>query len=531
MKLNSKQKNNFFWFFLVPTLILITLTISLSPWAFELLSTPSDRFFTGINRFSTDYFIYLSYVEIGRRGDILAKLLINTIPQKGVFAHTVHTLGGFIFGHLFNLSSPAAYHLTRSFWSLVFLLSVILFFYRISRSKKMTALAFFLTFFVSGFAKIISFKPLQGDLYLSWLQEQNIIGRASGPIHYNAGFVFFILSFLWFFSVQTLSWKKILVFGLLLNLCLNSNPFAYLILILSFGLYIVFKLFFLKQKLHELKKEILFLFLGFLLSLPLLLYNQKFLSFEPWGKYGMSPKFYVINHPPLPFFDTILSIGPIFFLGIAGIIVFLFKKKGNWPNTHIFMIAWLLCQFILFFSGDMLKIHPLRAFSGLYYLPLAFFSALLIQQFFNKKLIIICLFLFLITLSGYYLAYRQQLFAFTDFKNYALFTFPTKKQGEAFSFMEKNLPSGKGVLALYEASSLIPSLSGCATELDMSHELKSKFYSREINEKQAYEFLKENNFSYVYFGYQEKYYGREFEKYPFIKRVFYNEEVDIYQIL
>lgn len=529
MKLTTEQKNNFFWYFLIPSLVLITLTISLSPWFFEMVSTPKGRFFTGINRFSTDYFIYLSYVELGRRGNILAKLLIETVPQFGVFTHTVHTLGGYVFGRILNFSSPASYHITRTIWGLLFLLSVVLFFFKISQSKKITLFSFFLTFFVAGFAKIVSVNPLKLGGHLEWLQEQNIIGRASGPIHYNAGFVFFILSVLWFFFSSKVKFPvRIIVLGGLLNLCLNANPFAYLILGLISGLYFIFSLLFIKKQRGETWSQIFFLFYGFALTLPLLFYNYKFLSGEPWGKYGMSPKFYVVNHLPLPFFESVFSIGPIFFIALIEIILTFRTKRQN--RIFIFLVCWLICQFFLFFFGDYLKIHPLRAFSGLYYLPLAYFTALFIGRVFKKNQLIIYLILFLITLPNYYLSYRQQLFAFTDFKNYSLFTFPTTAQGEAFSFMEQNIPAGQGVLALFETSSLIPAFTGCSTDLGMSHTTKTRFYKAEMKVEEAYKYLKANNFSYIYSGYQEKYNGVEFEKYPFLKKIYHNSEVDLYQL-
>ncbi len=529
--LKKRKKDNLFWFLLVPTFVLLALTISLSPWFLEMISTPPDRFFSGINRFSNDYFIYLSYVEMGRRGEILAKLLIETIPQSGIFAHTVHTLAGFVLGHIIGLSAVTSYHLTRAFWGLVFLISTIIFFLCISKSKKTALLAFFLTFFISGFAKITSLKPLTISLYLDWLQEQNIIGRATGPIHYNAGFVFFILAVIWFFFFPRIKPAvKALVMGILLNLILNANPFAFLILALVFGLYVVIKFLLLKRERRQLPEEVFLLFFGFLTTVPLFIYNQKFLSVPPWGKYGMSPKFYVINHPPLPFLDTILSVGPIFFLGTAEIICIVFRKKIN--SLNLFFIVWILCQFILFFFGDYLKIHPLRAFSGLYYLPLTYFSALFIQRFFKEKVIFVSIILFLITFPGYFAAYKQQLFAFTDFKNYSLFTFPSRRQGGAFMFMEKNLGIGDGVLALFEESSLIPALTACSTNLDMPYEEKVRFYKAGMTINEAKNFLKINHFKYVYLGYQEKYYGRELEtKYSFLKTIFQNSEVQIFSVV
>lgn len=529
MKFTNKDRSNLFWYLLVPSLSIITLFISLSPWFFELIATPVGQVFTGINRWSGDYFTYLSYVELGRRGELGAQLLATTLPQNPVFVHLAHTLIGYIFGHLLNLNSIISYHIGRSLFGLIFVLLTFVFFYKISGSKKISIISFLLVFFVGGFPKLGNINPLLFERHLGWLQEQNIISRATGPLHYNAGFIFFILSVIWFFSDEKNLLKKVLIFGLLLNLTLVANPFAYLILGLSFGVYII--IVFIWRKSKTFLAEVGLIAVSFFISLPLFFYNQHLLSTKPWGNLGGAPKFYVVTHLPINFFETIMSIGPIFFLGIAGIVFLLFFQKAKIFN--LFLISWLIVQFFLFFFGDFVRLDPLRSFNGLYYLPLAYFSTLFINKLtknFYKQLLIVTL-LMILTLPNYYLSYKEQLFAFTDFKSFFQFTYPTIKQVAAFKFLEKNTPTSSSVLALYEASSLIIGFSGNSTEVNMDQNLKMPFYTNQLTDKQAKDFLKNNHFQYVYFGYQEKSVGGSMDKYPFLKKIFSNEEVKIYQVL
>lgn len=540
--MTTQQKNNIFWYFIVPTVIGITLIISMSPWFFDLLATPKDRVFTGINRWSTDYYIYLSYVEQGIRGSLPVKLLMTTQPQTPVFAHLIYSIPGFIFGRILGFNSVFIYHLFRALYGLLFLVVAMKFFYQVSKNKFVTLTAFFLTFFVSGFTRT------NGTRYLDWLQEQNIIGRAAGPLHYSLGFVFFLLTVLYFFQTKDRGLKKILIFGLFANLTLFSNPFAFLVLGLCFAGYLLTKLVLKRNKLLQAVKECFNIGLGFCLTLPLFFYYQSVLSEGLWGITGMAPKFYVINHPPIFFWETVLSIGPIFFLGIIGLVFILFRRikpplpaealLGYAKAGPIFLIFVFLVPFFLFFFGDYLKIHPLRAFSGFYYLPLALFSAYLIevvaQKVFRKRwtagLIIIFL-LFLLTFQNYYLCYKDQLFAFTDFKEFSLFSYPSKKQVEALRFLEKNTPAGSGVLALFEATSQIIGFSGNSTEMSIDHLTKSRFFSGSMENGEAYLFLKKNYFKYVYYSYQEKSVGGSPEIYPFIKKIFENEEVKIYRVI
>lgn len=532
------KKNNLFWYLLIPFLVFTTLFISLSPWFFEFLATPADRVFSGINRWSGDYYTYLSYVELGRRGEIQARLLATTMPQKPVLTHLAHTLPGFVLGKLLGFDSVASYHLIRALYGALFLYLTLIFFLKISEGKLIALLAFVFTFFISGFPQIVSMSPFRAERFLSWLQEQNIIGRPTGPLHYNAGFIFFILAFLWYFtSGKRHLLKKGIVFGILLNLLLLANPFAFLIFGLSFVVYGLIKMIS-AGRLSFLKKELPILVVSFLLASPLFLYNQYFLSQEPWGKLGVAPKFYVITHPPIGFAETILSIGPTFFLTVLAIFALAIgQMKLNFSRSQfVFLLSWLLLQFFLFFFGDFVKIDPLRSFNGLYYLPLSLFSAYLVKfvadNFRRKKTasVIIMLGLFIITSPNYYLSYKDQLFAFTDFKTFQSLSYPTKKQLEAFKFLENKTPTASGVLALYEASSLIIGFSGNSTEVNMDQAVKIPFFTNQMREDEAYKFLKNNHFSYVYFGYQEKSVGGDIKKYPFLKKIFGNEEVEIYKV-
>ncbi len=235
-----------------------------------------------------------------------------------------------------------------------------------------------------------------------------------------------------------------------------------------------------------------------------------------------------------------MSVGPIFFLGIAGL--FLLFKDKNRPvklSVLIFLAVWPMIQFVLLIFGDVFKIHPPRAFSGLYYLPLSYFSAYFIV-YLSKKINtsmyryiagLIILIIFFVTFPNYYLSYKEHLYAFTDFKYFSPFIYPSKKQVEAFKFLEKNTPAYSGVLALYEASSLINGLSGNTTEVNLDQNLKMPFYSKSLTDVEAKKFLIKYHFQYVYFGYQERFSGDNLDRYEFLKKIFSNEEVRIYQVL
>lgn len=531
------KKDRFFWYFLIPWLVVLTLLISLSPWLVELFATPVNQVFTGINRWSTDYYIYLSYVEQGVRGFLSAKLIFTTQIHPSVFFYLAYTIPGYIFGHILGFNSVFIYHFFRSLYGLVFLLMTVFFFYKLSQSKIVTLTAFILTFYVSGFVKIISLYPFQAARYLEWLQEQNIIGRATGPLHYNVGFIIFIVTFLYYFYSKMSPLKKTLVMGLLLNGLLLSNPFNFLLMVLCLGVYLSIKLIFYKKE-GKFVQELMIISGGIILSLPLFLLLTYYLSIPPWGVTGVSPKFYVKTTPTVNLWEIALSVGPIFFLGIFGAIeLFIKKNKFISSSALVFLIVWPVIQFFLLIFGDSFKIHPPRAFSGLYYLPLAYFSASFIISLSKRVntlmyryiVVLIVFFIFFLTFPNFYFSYKEQLFAFTDFKYFSPFVYPSKLQVEAFRYLEKNTLAYSGVLAMYEASSLINGFSGNSTEVSLDQNLKISFYMNKLSDKEAKKFLKKYHFKYVYFGYQEKINGGDIRKYSFLKKIYGNQEVAIYQ--
>ncbi|MFA6081403.1 MAG: hypothetical protein WC741_03265 [Patescibacteria group bacterium] len=527
------KKDRFFWYFVIPWLLIITLFISLSPWLAEFFATPVNQVFTGINRWSTDYYIYLSYVEQGVRGFLSSKLTFTVQPHPAIYFYLVYTLPGYLFGHIFGLNSIFIYHLFRALYGLIFLFSTVVFFYKLSRSKIITLIAFIFTFYISGFVKIINLLPFQGVRYLEWLQEQNIIGRATGPLHYSVGFIIFISAFILYFYLNFPPFKKAIILGLLLNGLLLTNPFSFLLIVLCFATYLLIKLIFFKKNI-KLLHEIIVISGAVLVSIPLFLLLNYYLSIPPWGVVGVSPKFYVRTTPSVGLLEIALSVGPIFFLGILGAIeLFIKNNKSISPSVLIFLTIWSIIQFVLLIFGNAFKIHPARAFSGLYYLPLAYFSAQLINSLvrnYKKQLLIIFL-LFLLTFPNYYLSYKEQLFSFTDFKYFSPFIYPSKKQVAAFKFLEKNTPAYSEVLALFEAGTLINGFSGNTTEVSIDQTFKIPFFSNKLNNEEAIKYLKKYHYKYVYFGYQEKFAGGDMDKYPFLKKIYSNEEVKIYQTL
>ena len=59
---------------------------------------------------------------------------------------------------------------------------------------------------------------------------------------------------------------------------------------------------------------------------------------------------------------------------------------------------------------------------------------------------------------------------------------------------------------------------------------RNKFLAGELKNNEAIKFLGEEQIKYVYWGYQEQAYGEKITAYNFLKPVFQNPQVTIFQV-
>ena len=105
--------------------------------------------------------------------------------------------------------------------------------------------------------------------------------------------------------------------------------------------------------------------------------------------------------------------------------------------------------------------------------------------------------------------------------------------------METNTPRDSAVAALYEAGSLIPQFSGNTSYLgnvvetinfSQKTDLLGRFYSGQISPDQAKQFLTDGRINYLYWGFQERSLGGNPLSYNFVKEVYSNPKVTIFQV-
>jgi hypothetical protein len=113
------------------------------PILFFYLFPKDGLFFLGrrvIN--SQDLYTYLSYIEQSKQGSWLLQNLYTTEPQTGTLVRPSYVLIG-KFAHIFNLTSLAAYHVARVFFSIIFCAVLYQFIKKLFDKSDERILAFF----------------------------------------------------------------------------------------------------------------------------------------------------------------------------------------------------------------------------------------------------------------------------------------------------------------------------------------------------------------------------------------------------
>jgi len=223
----------------------------------------------------------------------------------------------------------------------------------------------------------------------------------------------------------------------------------------------------------------------------------------------------------------------------------------------LFLISWIISFFsLIYFSYPILKISQVRFMQNPIFIPFSIFSAiaiLIIVDLFSKTIVFLRLSKKYLTIKLFTLSFTlcaifiislpTIIFSLTTKLNYysdlSTLIYPGKKQVEAIDQLKNFTKKEDVIIAAYEASSLIPFLSGNTIYTGhlwatLNYQEKSnktgEFFSGLYSEKDAKKFLKDGRINFVYYGYQEKSYGGNIQKYPFLKPVFESPDATIFKI-
>jgi hypothetical protein len=225
---------------------------------------------------------------------------------------------------------------------------------------------------------------------------------------------------------------------------------------------------------------------------------------------------------------------------IGGISIMFYRRKPQ----NILILVWLGVSLVLTYAPIPMQRRAIE--SGLY-LPLALAASLALAatyQYFDKtkygrlKQVLIIMITLLLAIGGNYSNLIRSI-GFTQRFNDLRFYQP-KDNIDALNWIKNNTPLDSIIMANFNTSNIIPTYAertvyaghGPMT-IDLNeYKFKNQelFFSNQSSSKNKYNFLKKEKINYIFYSQEEKNSGTfNPQKYPFLKSVYRNNQVDIYQ--
>jgi len=585
-KLFSIFSSNIFFFLLFS---LIALSLAYTPSIYHFLITPSNRVYTGTVFFSDDYAVYTSVIQQGIDGRLTVVNKYTSEPHEPSLLRFNYLLLGKIGGTL-GLSSIMTYHFSRLALGVIFLLLCL---YLILNfvPKNLQRLSFLFILFSYSWPKFDLTNPVFWlKIQPVYLEPSPVVRFATQP-HFQIGAIYSIIAILFFLNLLAPPKSREILLsrtkwdeggrnlgdsGNLRRLILSSlflvlSFFAALtdpaqVLVIHFALflfifYLALRNLIKKVPIQSLTKIFITLFLTISSSLPSYFYLRHIFSQEPWVH--IFPPFESMQIFPQTFPDFFLSFGPVALFAAIGLFFFLgnltlnqirpirpIRPIINFDNLILICISWVFSTIILiFFLANPLQINRLRFFHAPLFIPLAILAAYGISclsmfitkrsREFSRVLTASCLFIILgLSAPLTFSSFMEQV-KFLSETDSALI-YPPKTHVEAYNFLKQNTNRNDIVVCLYESCNQIPYFSGNTVFLGnitetlnegQKSQLASKIFSGTIQGENLKIILTQNRIKYLFVGYQEAFWQTDFDKYPFLSKVYQNPGVSIFRIL
>lgn len=557
---------------LLSLLIVLFVFGSFAPTFYEISrrdDLPSSRSFELIHNYITDYNFYLSRIRQGWEGRVTVLETYTNEPHHGTIIQELYLLLGQ--GARFIPDStaaiPYAYHVARGVLGIVLLSLIAWMATVLFRHGFWQVMSFLLV--VTGFGwPLISSVGSSWRLnnYMPWWTVLEPLQRITFLPHIlaaQAGVLFLIMAGS---SPKTLfikgNWMLLAGIAMMTGLAMPQA------LLTVYGVYIVVS--FIEfvcwdgkkqtQAIQEWVKQIIVpRALIMVLSVWTILYFLPLLRQYPWKRLV---DFELLHPMTFSYVEYLKSLGIALPLGIMGAIVVLKKKVAAWYGV----VGWAGSVIGLVYVLTFIPLqHPLRFTEMAAYIPLGFLTGYFFLEAIqwmrqmarpsvsHYGVIGIYTVWFLSILYGITAMYHQFLWQkdFVDMKvragwpviamnNYIVY--PTKGFVDAVSFIERETPKDAIILSAIVAGNYIPPRTGRRVYLGHENtsykeekvEVAKRFYKGLMSREEAYRYMIREGISYVFWGPQEQEQGegvRIESVYSFLREVYRNGEVTIYQIL
>lgn len=475
---------------------------------------PKGYFFSGQASWFDpwDVNVYVAVIKNGQQGHLLLSNLYTSISNKPVLFYPLYTGIGFLFK---QVDSFILFH----FFSIIttFILCGGIFFlsYLLLHDVWYSLFSVAIIIAGNGFGWFYDLGILSADSTFTSFTFSSAIQRP----HEAIGIFLYIASMVFFLKYILTSNTKYNVFSLLsLLFLIVFYPYYLPLFFFVFALYLVLMN---KQNNSLLWKKLFFnCFIVGLFTVVYFIYLQ-------------SSAFATVTS------QTLTKIQPLSILLGYGLFFLVYlksfcKAKCSF-SLRIFLMIWITL-------GILFSLFPFFGFSrfylrGLFY-PIAILVFLEIKNLLkqeNRSLVfIICVILLIFGLITPAFIFSKRLNEVHQ--NNSWYYLPLEYKS-AFDYLKKS--SRDGILAHPTLSNYIPAFTG--KKVYAGHTLQTPDYENKINQARSfyenkysradsYNFLKKNNIHYVLISDFEKNWGPKLEKYTFLKKIYQNKRIAIYQV-
>ena len=360
--------------------------------------------------------------------------------------------------------------------------------------------------------------------------------------HFIAATTLMILIFLIsFLAIENNNVKYSLTSGLLLLILLQFHPYHFITIISVLSVYSLFHLIKNKNTVFYYLKHLAIISI---IALPSIIYHALIIINNP-VILGRAMQNICIT-PKITF--TIISYG---FLLIGAILCSIkYIKNKNLKNINIFLMTWFIIQFILIYMPITFQRRLIQGLN----IPMTILTVMFIFYLFDKmknkneitdllifknKTTQIILFICLFCISNIYITTNHFLIGHNDFLKDWYYIENNKI--EAMKWLKENTDEESIVFSDMLNGNIIPGITARTVFLGHVHEtndFKRKykeavwFFSTNKNDSLEQKFLKINNISHIFYSNSEKKIGDWIpENKKYLKKVFENKKVKIYQVL
>lgn len=539
---------------------------SLYPTLYELErkgDIPGNRSFELVHNYITDYNFYLSRIREGWDGRWTAVERYTSEPHQGSLLQEMYVLLGRLVRPVArpDVAVPAAYHAARIVFGFLLAGTVAWIVLSLFSSTFWAVIAFLLALTASGWPIFVTVGYVwRIGGYMPWWTVLDALQRITFLPHILLGQV--MVAYLLMTSGSPERMKKYHLFasgGIALLLGFVFPPGIAFVLV-AYGVMALLEWFFpgVKTKRsipHWLSESVVpRIRISWIALVPLVYYSALFLDY-PWKRLV---EFDQLHPTVFSVFEYLKTLGPTFIVGMCGAAAVLKNRDVRWYPQ----VAWVLSAIGLVFLFTFLPIqHPLRYTEMAVFIPLGLLSAyacrLLVIEvkkrhwspYIGITAFVIPFLLFLLGTATMYSSWLWQK-DFVDQKvaagwpeiamdNYIVY--PMTAFVDALTFISEQTDTSSVILTSGVAGNYIPARTGRTVYLGHDNTVKKEektvavgqFFAGSMDAKDAYAWLKRERISYIFFGPEEKNIGGAPDLahlYPYIRNVFTNDDVTIYQV-